>query len=275
MRRGYFAIALVLVCLRSMAQDYKVERTSSEFDRFDNFSGPTIALETRSGDKVWIYALHGRAKNGVGSFWHVGFSTVYTDTDWRFFGSASLPGGDRLEAKSLRRKVGSCAGSRCVYDEAAYVQLTREQVERASTDGFRVRWNPQRSDSIETTIPGAYFAAMVAASNNAPGGKDGVTVDNRKSGDVAATSSSTPVLPMAESEKRRADQAVIEPVQDAARRSAFLRMAPSLTPHSGGRVLDRLNRTILGQSTSERGSVGCCVQRRREVRRLGRNPNSD
>ncbi len=138
-------------------------------------------------------------------------------------------------AKSLRRKVGSCAGSRCVYDEAVYVRLTREQVERAGTDGFRARWNPQHGASIETTIPAAYFAAIVAASNSAPGGKDGATVDERKTGDVSATSSSAPALAVVESEKRRVEQAMIEPpVQDAATRSAFLRMAPSLTPHSGG-----------------------------------------
>lgn len=165
MKRALLVVALGLTCLHGVAQDhYKVERESSEFDRFDRFVGPTIKLKTSTDDPVWVYASFGRDKRPTAAnFWHVAFATVYQDTDWRFFGSASIPGGELLEAKVLGRKVGACAGSRCAYDESLYVRLTPEQAKQAAADGFRVRWNPKHGEPVETAIPAAYFAAIVDA----------------------------------------------------------------------------------------------------------------
>lgn len=121
-----------------------VTQTRSEPTVRDDVYSPSIVVSgektvIRDGSSIKGHAvtasIHKKTKIET---YYLRYEIFYFDSTWRFYESAYLPGGDKLDRVDMQRQVGSCSGGyvrSCSFTEVLLFSLTESALQRVLDDG--------------------------------------------------------------------------------------------------------------------------------------------
>lgn len=85
--------------------------------------------------------------------------------EWAFLDTA-YANGQMLDTTRIDRSVGSCSSYGCRVTEVVGINLSRDEVTQLASTGLSFQIRGQRG-SVEMSVPAAYFAAVLAAHDQA------------------------------------------------------------------------------------------------------------
>lgn len=146
----------------AVASKVTVER--DDFKKLTQYKGPKIELTDINMFLVgtWYTQINLRA-------WKIdsGSSTyqIYVEANhqsWMFFDTAYNSNGDQLNTTVIAREVGSCNTDSCWHREILGLNITREYLEKNTTNGISFQISGQNGKA-SYTIPPAYVQAFLSA----------------------------------------------------------------------------------------------------------------
>lgn len=167
---GVIALTLIFGCAPSartkpsneIAQQVTV--TDSKFDKSRFYTAPVITGGETFGVNytAHLVAVQNKASNEVLHALSVNF--MYVSNGWVFFDSASLPGGVSPVTRVVDRRVDSCTGRSCSYQETMSVAIPLEMLTKAN-GSLEIRFNSKRGYEI-VDLPENYIAGYLAGVKN-------------------------------------------------------------------------------------------------------------
>ena len=124
---------------------------------------PTINVETdvaeTKGNGTQIFALAGQIDRKTRERTvFVQWGEVYSARAWRFYSRASDDTGTPLRFLQVSRKVSSCPGGTCIYNETYNVYLTPAMIQRGASQGISFKVYSRNGDERIVNIPASTVA---------------------------------------------------------------------------------------------------------------------
>ena len=137
----------------------------SEFDSSKSYLSPALKASGQSGGQPWFeYLLQAHVSKKTGETTYVATIVASYDGRWKFYGSASLPGGKTKIVTPLDSDVIYCGSITCYYREILAIGFLKEElVAAAKGGGLRIRLGAKNGDRDIIEYPAAYVAGFLAA----------------------------------------------------------------------------------------------------------------
>lgn len=125
----------------------RIEVVDSQFDKSRLFMAPLIKGSPQYGldYEVRLVAVQDKATGGITNALQMKWS--YTHFSWFFFSSSTLPDGAQAQSRVHSRRVISCRGKTCEYEEILSSVIPLNYLANA-TSGLKVRVQSQNGSFI-------------------------------------------------------------------------------------------------------------------------------
>lgn len=134
----------------------KVSVVDSEFDANRLYAAPEITGGDMLTGPRYSARLMTSQEKKTGAVTQILLVTwSYSAADWLYFQSANLPGALTPQSRILDRKVTTCSGRSCAYEETLATVIPLEMLATAH-DGLKVRYN-SRGGSAVVELPKNYI----------------------------------------------------------------------------------------------------------------------
>jgi hypothetical protein len=137
----------------------------SEFDSSRSYVSPALKASGQSGGQPWFeYLLQAHVDKETGDTRYVATIVASYDGRWKFYRSASFPGGNTKVVTPLDSDVIYCGSLTCYYREILAIGFAKAELLAASQgDGLKIRLGAKNGDRDIIEYPAAYVAGFLAA----------------------------------------------------------------------------------------------------------------
>jgi len=137
----------------------------SEFDSSRGYLSPALKAAGQSAGQPWFeYLLQALVDKKTGETKYVATIVANYNGRWKFYRSASLPGGDTKAVRTLDSDVIYCGSISCYYREILSIGFLEEEL-RAAADGNGLRLQLGAKSGAHDVLeyPPAYVAGFLDA----------------------------------------------------------------------------------------------------------------